>query len=136
MGWYVTCTICRRTDKHGLYCDCYAKEVKRLIEGKKGCLIVDCFEDCFGLYECLKRENGEIYYLFTSMFNGCEDSVYSQKIVEVDKESYEKAKYDHENPHQEDEENDDDDEERKEDEEETDQVKEPEKSEVIIPTST
>ncbi len=98
MGWHVTCTICGRTDKHGLYCDCYEKEVKRLIEGKKGCIIMDCFEDCYGLYECLKRENGEIYYLFTSLFNGYEASAFSQKVVEIDKESYEKAKQDRDNP--------------------------------------
>lgn len=76
MGWYVTCEICGKEGKYGLWCNCYHEEMMHLLSLKKGCIIEDMFIlDDFHLlmYEQLIPVGGQPedrFYLVTCIKDG------------------------------------------------------------------
>lgn len=99
MGWYVTCQICGTTEKYGLGCDCYHKEMMYLFKKRKGCIIEDMFIlDDFEtlLYEQLLPVNGTVndrFYLVTCIKDaGSDEYTCWRRMQELSAEEFHQAK--------------------------------------------
>ena len=91
MGWYVTCSLCGKTEKHGIGCNCYDEEFKTNLARMKGAVILDVVTLDDGsriLYKLQKSE--KVFYLCMNLSQGGEYASY-RRLHEVSESDLERG---------------------------------------------
>ena len=85
MGWYKTCTICNKSAKYGLDCDCYVKASDAVVVRITGHRLIEqkLVFTLFGNYSYQRFDNICLSICLT-------EGEYSrdQKVVEISEEQY------------------------------------------------